>query len=229
VNQLFGIKSWANEDRPREKLEGRGRSALSDAELLAILINSGTKSMTALDIAKSLLASIQGDLNKLSRMSIAELCKYEGLGKARAVTIISAMELCRRRRPEGFAKKNKITCSKDIYLEMRSHLEDQDYEQFWMLSLNRANNIIQKSLISKGGLTSTVADPRKIYNIALENKASGVILCHNHPSGNLIPSDADISLTRKLKTAGKYLDIDVLDHIIFGDNAYYSFADQGKM
>lgn len=229
MNQTYSIKSWADDDRPREKLETKGKRSLSNVELLAILINSGTKTKTAVDVARSILKDLNGDLNALAKVSVQDLCKYEGMGKVRSITVISAMELCRRRKPESTTNKMTITSSSDIYSEMKTHLADELYEQFWMLCLNRANKLVNTALISNGGLTGTVADPRKIFKIALENSASGVIFCHNHPSGNIKPSDADISLTKKLKMAGEYLDIAVLDHLIIGGESYYSFADNGRM
>ena len=214
---------------PREKLELKGKSSLSNAELLAILINSGTRTKTAVDIARIILSDLKGDLNKLARLTISDLSKYDGVGKVKAISIISAMELCRRRKPENVLKRKTVSGSTDIYEEMKPDLADQTFEQFWIICLNRANNVVHKALISTGGLTSTIADPRKIFKIALEHNASGVVFCHNHPSGNIRPSDADISLTKKLKQAGEYLDIQVLDHLIIGAGSYYSFADHGRM
>jgi len=220
---------WAEEDRPREKLLLKGKHTLSNAELLAILISTGTKDKSALDLAKNILGGIQNNLIELSRLPVKELMKFPGIGQAKALTIIAAMEIAKRRRSSDVLQKEKITGSKDVFEIFYSVLADSPYEQFWLLLLNRANKVIRKINISEGGLSGTVADPKKIFNLALEFHASSIILCHNHPSGNLKPSDSDISLTFKLKQAGLLLDMPVLDHIIIGDESYYSFADEGKL
>ena len=226
INKL-SIKQWAEDDRPREKLLHKGRLALSNAELIAILIGSGTKEESAVDLSKRILTSTNDNLVDLSRLSISELSKFHGIGPARSITIIAALELGRRRREAEALKKRTISSSKDVFEVMQSALTDLHYEEFWILLLNRANQVITKVNISEGGLAGTVADPKKIFKIAIENNASGIILCHNHPSGNMKPSEADTKLTRKLKDAGLLLDLPILDHLIIGDEKYMSFADEG--
>lgn len=220
------ILSWAEEDRPREKLLLKGKAALSDAELIGILIGSGTVSMTAVDLAKQILSSVDNNLHQLARLTIKDLEKFKGIGEAKAIAIVSALELGRRRRESDTPKKVKITCSGDVYDLMKPHLLDLPHEEFWIVLLNRANVVIKPVQISAGGVAGTVADPKIIFKAALEHLASSVILVHNHPSGNLTPSKADLDLTKKLKDAGLVLEIPVLDHLIFTDNQYLSFADQ---
>jgi DNA repair protein RadC len=224
-----GILSWAEEDRPREKLLLKGKAALSDAELIAILIGSGTASLSAVDVAKLILKSVDHDLNALAKLSVKDLQKNKGIGEAKAISIVSALELGRRRKETEPAKKEKITCADDVYQMMRPHLLDLPHEEFWIILLNRANTVIKKHSISQGGVSGTVADPKIIFKVALENLASSVILVHNHPSGNLKPSEADMKLTRKLTESGKMLDLPVLDHIIFTDTGFFSFADEGLL
>jgi DNA repair protein RadC len=221
------IQSWAEEDRPREKLTLKGKAALSEAELIAILINSGTVDLTAVDVAKIILKSVGNNLNDLARLSIKDLSKFRGIGEAKAISIIAALELGRRRKEQDRPQRARVTCSRDAYNEMIPHLIDKPHEEFWILLMNRANEILRPVQISAGGVSGTVADPKIIFKQALEYLASSMILFHNHPSGNLTPSQADKDLTRKLKDAGKLLDIPVLDHLIFTDKAYYSFADEG--
>ena len=225
----LNILSWAEEDRPREKLLLKGKAALSDAELIAILIGSGTRSISAVDVAKMILAKADNNLNKLAKFSIRDLRKIKGIGEAKAISIVSALELGRRRKDSDFSEKVKITCSNDIYQIMKPELMDLQKEEFWIILLNRANGLIKKEQISSGGISGTVADPKIIFKAALDQYASSIILVHNHPSGNLKPSKADIELTNKMKTAGKLLEIPVLDHIIFGDEGYLSFADDGML
>ena len=224
----LNIKQWAEEDRPREKLLLKGKSALSNAELLGILIGSGTKELTAVDLGKLILEQSNNDLNKIARLSVQELKKFKGIGDARAINIVSALELGRRRSPEDL-KPEKITGSSDVYESMKPELSDLPHEEFWLLLLNRANKIIKKQPISQGGVSGTVADPKLIFNHALNHLASSVILVHNHPSGNIKPSEADKRLTKQLFEAGKLLEITVLDHIIFTDSAYFSFADENLL
>jgi DNA repair protein RadC len=221
------ILSWAEEDRPREKLLLKGKSALSDAELIAILIGSGTRSISAVDVAKMILADADHNLNKLAKFSVQDLRKIKGIGEAKAISIVSALELGRRRKDSDFSEKVKITCSNDIYQIMKPELMDLPKEEFWVILLNRANGLIKKEQISSGGISGTVADPKIIFKVALDQYASSIILVHNHPSGNLKPSQSDIDLTKKMRSAGKLLEIPVLDHIIFGDEGYLSFADDG--
>jgi DNA repair protein RadC len=228
-NSNLKILSWAEEDRPREKLLLKGRSALSDAELIAILIGSGTRSVSAVDVAKIVLSEAGNNLNELARFTVSDLRKIKGIGEAKAISIVSALELGRRRKDVEFAEKVKITCSSDIYQLMKPELLDLPKEEFWVLLLNRANRLIRKEQISSGGVSGTVADPKIIFKSALEHYASSIVLVHNHPSGNLKPSQSDINLTQKMKEAGKLLEIPVLDHLIFGDNGYMSFVDDGLL
>ncbi|ADB36587.1 RadC family protein [Spirosoma linguale] len=221
------IQSWAEEDRPREKLMLKGKAALSEAELIAILLNSGTVDLTAVDVAKIILKSVNNNLNDLAKLSIKDLSKFRGIGEARAITIIAALELGRRRKEQDRPQRARVTCSRDAYNEMIPHLIDKPHEEFWILLMNRANEILRPVQISTGGVSGTIADPKLIFKQAIEYLASSMILFHNHPSGNLTPSQADKDLTRKLKDAGRLLDIPVLDHLIFTDKAYYSFADEG--
>lgn len=225
----MSITQWAEEDRPREKLEMKGKAALSDAELIAILLGSGTRSESAVDVAKQLLRRVDHDLNALAKLSLRDLQKTRGIGQAKAVTIISALELGRRRRETEPVRRPQITCSRDAYEVMRPHLLDLPVEQFWVVLLDRANHVVRSLRVSEGGVSGTVADPKVIFKAALEHMASGVILVHNHPSGNLQPSEADRHLTRKLRDGGLVLDVQVLDHLIVSDHRYLSFADEGLL
>lgn len=227
--QKLGIKSWAEEDRPREKLLLKGRAALSDAELLAILIGSGTKELTAVDVCKSILHQQNQDLNQLAKLSVNDLMKFRGIGEAKAITIVAALELGRRRKNQEREEKVKITHSGVIYDLMKPFLLDLNYEEFWIVLLNRGNIVIKTQQISAGGVSGTVVDPKIIFKHALENVASALVLVHNHPSGQLRPSESDIKITRKLKGAGELLEINVIDHLIFTNEGYFSFADEGLM
>ena len=220
------IPDWAAEDRPREKLILKGKASLSDAELIGILIGSGTRSLSAVDLAKLILQQVDNDLNALAKLSVRDLQKIKGIGEAKAISIVSALELGRRR-PIEAPKKPKITGSQDAYELMKPELMDLQHETFWVLLLNRAHQVIKKQVISSGGVSGTVADPKIIFKHALDHLSSALILIHNHPSGNLKPSEADIKLTYKLKQSGELLEVPVLDHIIFTDRDYFSFADQG--
>jgi DNA repair protein RadC len=226
-NKRLTIKSWAEEDRPREKMMEKGASVLSDAELIAIILGSGTKEMTAVDLAKNLLNSVDNDLNKLGKMSISDLQKFKGIGAARAVTIAAALELGRRRKESDKQKKEKIMQSKDIHDIFFPLLSDLPYEEFWMSYLNKSNNVIKKIKISMGGIDQTIVDVKLITKAAIECLASAAIAVHNHPSGNLNPSKEDISLTMKIKNVLSFFDISLLDHIIIADDKYLSFADEG--
>ncbi|WP_019989901.1 RadC family protein [Rudanella lutea] len=223
------ILSWAEEDRPREKLMLKGRAALSDAELIAILIGSGTTDLTAVDVSKIILQSVGNNLNELAKLSVKDLSKFRGIGEAKGISIVAALELGRRRREQDRPQRTRITCSRDAYEEIRPHLLDKPHEEFWILLLNRANEVLRPVQISAGGVSGTVADPKLIFKQAVENLASSIILVHNHPSENLTPSQADKDLTRKLREGGKLLDIPILDHLIFTDRAYLSFADEGLL
>jgi DNA repair protein RadC len=221
------IKSWSPEDRPREKLILKGKAALSDAELIAILLGSGTSSLSAVDLAKKVLQAVENNLHGLARMTVKDLTKTKGVGQVKALTIVAALELGRRRKELEVHERPKITGSRDVYDVIKADLLDIPHEEFWILLLNRANRIIRKSQISQGGIAGTVADPKIIFKLALDELASGIILAHNHPSGNLTASQADVDLTKKLKEAGKLLDIQVLDHVIVAGQKYFSFADEG--
>lgn len=221
------IKSWSKDDRPREKMLMNGRSSLSNAELLAIVLGNGTRSKSAVDLARELLTLADNDLSELARKSVSDLCKVGGVGMAKAITVLAALELSQRKRPS--AEKPVITKSTDAFDCLAPVMEDLNYEEFWVLYLNRGNRLIARERISEGGITGTVIDPRRLYKLALDHKASGIILCHNHPSGQLRPSEADLSITKQMKEAGKLLEITVLDHLIVTNRGYLSFADEGLM
>jgi len=221
------IKEWAKDDRPREKLLSKNPIALSDSELLAILINKGTKEKSAVDLARELLLLGKNNLSILGRLSVRDFMKIKGIGEVKAITIIAALELGRRRQAALSFEKPIIRDSSAIANYLQPLLRDHTYEVFAVIFLNRANRINHFEIISQGGMTGTVADPRIILRKALEQQAVSIILCHNHPSGNLKPSRADEELTQKIKEASKYFDIKVLDHIIVGEEGYYSFADEG--
>lgn len=225
----LNIKDWSPEDRPREKLLSRGSSALTDAELIAILLGSGTAKMSAVELAKFIMATVDNNLNQLARLSTKDLVKIKGIGEAKAVTIIAAMELARRRREVDHEERMKVSASKDIFDLMKGYFFDLPHEEFWVILLNRGNRIIKKQQISHGGVAGTVADPKIIFKAALEELACGIILAHNHPSGNITASQQDIDLTKKLKDAGKLMEIQVLDHLIFAGSKYFSFADEGML
>ncbi len=226
----FSIKEWAEDDQPRKKLLMKGADTLSNSELLAILINNGTKEQTALDVAKALLQSVNNDLQKLAGLSIKEMVKQniKGLGEAKSITIAAALELGIRRSANN-SKKEYITRSGDIADYLRATLEFKKKEVFAVVFLNRGNKVTHTEIISEGGMTSTVADPRIILRKALEHEATAIILCHNHPSGNLQPSHADELLTQKIKQAASFLDIRIMDHIIVSNEGYFSFADEGLL
>jgi DNA repair protein RadC len=223
----LSIKSWAEDDRPREKMLTKGRAAMSDSELLAILIATGSIKKSALDLAKECLALAKNDLGKLSRMTVPELCKVNGIGPAKAVTLVASLELGRRRKDNVAEKKLRVVSSQIVYDHMRPYLQDLTHEEFYVILLNRANEEIRTVQISSGGLSGTVADGKMIFKAAIENSAHGLILVHNHPSGQLFPSDSDKNLTRKMVQFGSFIDLPILDHLIFADNGYFSFADQG--
>lgn len=222
----FPITDWAEDDRPREKLMLKGKSALSDAELIAILIGSGSRNESAVDLSKRILVSA-GGINSLAKLSVSQLMKFKGIGEAKAITIIAALELGRRRKAEETPELKKITSSKAVFEIMQPEIGELQHEEFWVLFLNNSNAVISKSQLSKGGITGTSVDIRLIFKLALENSATGLILCHNHPSGNLKPSDADKKITRKICDAGDNLDVKVLDHLIITESKYYSFVDEG--
>ena len=224
--ESFPIKSWAEDDRPREKLILKGKESLSDAELIAILIGSGSRKESAVELSKKILASVKNNLNALGKLIVSDLTKFNGIGEAKAVSIITALELGRRRRLEAAEKNLKITSSKAVFDVMQPIIGEISNEEFWVIFLNNSNKIIAKEQLSKGGLTGTVVDVRVIFNKAVSLLATAIILCHNHPSGKLEPSNADKLITKKIKAAGETLDIKVLDHLIITEKAYFSFADE---
>ena len=225
----ISIKAWAEEDRPREKLSAQGRRALTDAELIAILIGSGSRTESAVELSKRILHHYENDLNKLAKASINELSNFRGIGEAKAISIIAALEIGRRRNDTEIKAIETIISSKDAYNIMRRHLVDLNHEEFWIILLGRSSKVLGKELISKGGLAGTIADPKIIFHAALQYQASAIILVHNHPSGNLKPSQQDISLTKNLFAVGKILDIRVADHLIITDNGYFSFGDESLL
>lgn len=220
------IKDWAPDDRPREKLLLKGADVLSNSELIAILLGSGTKTKSAIEVGKEVLGLAKDNLNELGKLSIKELMKVDGIGEARAITIAAALELGRRRQA-GNLKKDIIKTSGDIANYLQAQLKDKQHEVFAVAYLNQANKVNHFEIISEGGITGTVADPRVILKKALEQNAVQIVLCHNHPSGSLKPSRADEALTKKIKEGGQLLDIHVMDHIIVSEDGYYSFADEG--
>ena len=223
----LNIKEWAVEDRPREKMVYRGLSSLSDAELIAILIGSGNQEETAVELSRRIMERVKNNLNELGKLSIEDLKKFKGIGEAKAITIIAAMELGRRRNQSDVLEMDKIVGSKDVARYFRPIIGDLPHEEFWALFLNRQNKIIDKQRLSQGGLTGTVIDVRLVLKMALEKHATSLIFAHNHPSGNLDPSDADKKITRQLKESAKIMDIPLLDHLIITQGGYYSFADEG--
>ena len=225
----YSIKNWAKDDRPREKLLSKNPRALSDSELLAILLVNGNRFKSAVDLAREVLLLGKNNLNELARLSVKELMKIKGIGEAKAITIAAALELGRRRQAESFLMKPVITNSLDVASYLQTPLKDYRQEVFAVIFLNRANKINHFEIVSEGGITGTVADPRVILKKALEENAVSLILCHNHPSGNLKPSIADQELTLKIKEAAKFLDIKVMDHIIVSEEGYFSFADEGMI
>jgi len=226
----FTIKQWAEEDRPREKMLQKGVRSLSNAELLAILIGSGNKTMTAVDLSKKILNDVGNSLQSLGKKSISDLiATYNGVGEAKAITILAAMELGRRRQSEDALKQPKISGSQSVAEIFQPLLSDLPHEEFWVLYLSRSNAVMASEKISQGGVSGTVVDVKLIFKPALEKLASAIVLCHNHPSGNKQPSKEDLTITRKCVEAGKVLAVDVLDHIIISHSEYYSFADNGIM
>ena len=222
----FPITNWSEDDKPREKLMLKGKSALSDAELIAILIGSGSRNESAVGLSKRILASVDNNLNALGKLTIQQLMNFKGIGEAKAISIMAAMELGRRRRAEEAVELKKITSSKTIFELMQPIIGELPHEEFWVLYLNNGNKVLSKSQQGKGGITGTIIDVRLVFKAALELGATALVLCHNHPSGNLKPSEADKQITKRLKEAGKHLDIQVLDHVIVGENGYFSFVDE---
>lgn len=223
------IKHWAIDDRPREKVLLKGHRVLSDAELLAIIIGSGSKNESALELSKRILQSVGNSISELGKLNVDDLIKFKGVGEAKAVTIVAALELARRRQKSNNDQQIAIPSSNDAYQYIAPYLVDLKHEEFWVFCLNRANKIIQVKPISAGGVSGTVVDVKMILKLAIDKLASGILLCHNHPSGNLAPSKSDIELTNKVVTASRSMDVVVLDHLIVSDQGYYSFADEGML
>lgn len=228
-NERLRIKDWAEDDKPRERLLKLGAKALSDAELIAILLRTGTTEHTAVDLSKLILSRNGNDLDRVGRATVADLRKVKGVGKVKALTIAAALELGMRRREAGSAERPRIATSADAYEVLRARVADLPIEEFWLLMLDRGLRVAELCRISTGGMHGTVADPKVIFKEALDRRASAVILCHNHPSGQLRPSEEDLRLTRKLVEGGRLLDITVQDHLIITSGGYYSFADNGLM
>ncbi|WP_299215886.1 DNA repair protein RadC [uncultured Aquimarina sp.] len=225
-NSSFSIREWDENDRPREKLMVKGKNALSDSELIAILIGSGNRDESAVALSKRILASVDHQINSLGKLSVKQLMGFKGIGEAKAIAIVAGLELGRRRKEEDDPVMSKITNSKDAYSILNPFIGDLEHEEFWVLYLNNSNKVLQKKQISIGGKTGTLVDPRIVYKYALEFGATSIILAHNHPSGSLIPSSSDKALTQKLKHAGVSLDIKLLDHLIITEKKYFSFADE---
>ena len=221
------INQWAEDDRPREKFLLKGKSSLSDSELLAILIGSGSRNESAVQLCQRILASANNNLNQLGKLSIAQLTEFKGIGEAKAITIAAALELGRRRRSEDAEELKKINSSKAVFEIMQPIIGELPHEEFWILYLNNSNKVIHKAQLSKGGITGTVVDSRIVFKTAFEQNATSIILTHNHPSGKLAASQADIEITKRLKLAGEQLEILILDHIIITESGYYSFQDNG--
>ncbi len=223
------IKSWALDDRPREKLIAKGKSVLSSAELIAILIGSGNKQESAVDLSKRILESVNHNINDLAKLPLEKLMLFKGIGEAKAISILTALELGKRRQQEASIESSKIESSNSVFKMMQPVIGDLQHEEFWVLYLNNANKVLSKDQISKGGITKTLVDIRLLYKRALELSAVAIVICHNHPSGKYHPSISDKQLTKKIKIAGESLDIKLLDHLIITEKSYFSFADNGEI
>jgi DNA repair protein RadC len=221
------MRTWAPDDRPREKLVQKGPSALSDAELLAILIGTGTREESALDLARNILAGCGNSLVQLGRLTLSELVRHRGMGEAKSVSVLAALELSRRRRSGEVSERSYIRSARDVYEYFSEKIGDLLYEEFWALYLNRNNQLLAADKLGEGGINSTVVDPKKLFLRALQHHASCMIVAHNHPSGNLSPSNEDIRITRKIFSSGKNLDLPLIDHVIIAQTGYFSFADEG--
>lgn len=226
-NKHFSIKNWSEDDQPREKLLYKGKNVLSDAELIAILIGSGSRNESAVDLCKRILQQNNNQLHQLQKQTIQQLMQFKGIGEAKAITIVAALELAKRLQLSETKELTKINSSADACKLMQPLIGDLPHEEFWVLLLNNSNKVVYKLQLSKGGLTQTIVDIRLIYKTALEHLATAIILVHNHPSGQLNPSQADNDITQKIKKAGNTLDIKLLDHLIITQNNYFSFADEG--
>ena len=226
---LTAIKQWAEDDRPREKLIAKGPTALTDAELIAILIGSGSRNESAVDLCKRILASTNNNLGELAKLSVNDLMKFKGIGDAKAITIVAALEIGKRRRLAEATIRETVTSSNDAYNMLLPLFEDLAHEEFWVIYLNRAGKVIKKEKVSTGGVAGTVVDTKIIFKIAAEVLASSIILAHNHPSGNLKPSHQDVTLTKNIKQAALLFDMNLFDHLIVTEHGYYSFADEGVL
>lgn len=225
----MSIKFLAEDDRPREKFLLKGKSALSDSELLAIILGSGNNEDSAVELARKILASVDYNWQKLSKLSIKDLMKFKGIGEAKAISVAAALEIGRRKAAQEIPEKEKVTSVNDLYKIFSQYLSDLQTEEFWAIFLDQKNHVIYKTQISKGGISGTLVDVRVIFRIAIEHFATSVVVAHNHPTGNLTPSQPDISITRRIKEAGELLDIKLLDHLIIGENSFFSFSEQGLL
>ena len=225
----MSIKFLAEDDRPREKFLLKGKSALSDSELLAIILGSGNNEDSAVELARKILASVDYNWQKLSKLSIKDLIKFKGIGEAKAISVAAALEIGRRKAAQEIPEKEKVTSVNDLYKIFSQYLSDLQTEEFWAIFLDQKNHVIYKTQISKGGISGTLVDVRVIFRIAIEHFATSVVVAHNHPTGNLTPSQPDISITRRIKEAGDLLDIKLLDHLIIGENSFFSFSEQGLL
>ena len=226
-NNFFPIRNWSEDDKPREKLMIKGKSVLTDAELLAIIIGSGSRNETAVDLSKKILASVNNNLSALGKLSLQQLMLFKGIGEAKAISIIATLELGRRRRNESPLELTKIISSKIIFEIMQPLIGELQHEEFWIIYLNNANKILFKTQLWKGSITGTMVDVRLVFKGALETNATSIVLCHNHPSGTLLASEQDKLITKKLQSAGNNLDIKIIDHVIICEHGYFSFADEG--
>ena len=225
----MSIKFLSEDDRPREKFLLKGKSALSDSEVLAIILGSGNTQESAVDLSRRILKSVDNNWQKLSLLSIKDLMKFKGIGEAKAISVAAALEIGRRKASQEIPEKISIKSSAEAFAVFFPHLSDLRTEEFWVIFLNQKNQIIYKSQISKGGITGTIVDVRVLFKMALEHYATSIIVAHNHPTGNLKPSDADLKITRNIKNAGEILDIKLTDHLIIGENAFFSFQDEGLL
>ena len=229
TQEKFSIKQWAEDDRPREKLVLKGKHTLSDAELLAIILGSGSVELSALDLAKRILSSVNNDLYHLGKLTLTDLKSFKGIGEAKAVSILAALELGKRRKFAEKSESSKIISSNDVFDVMKQDIADLKHEEFWILCLRQNNTLIAKHKISMGGVSRTIVDPKLVFNLALKDLASSIVICHNHPSGNLKPSELDIQLTKNIHTNARLLEIALLDHVIVTENGYYSFRDNNQL
>jgi DNA repair protein RadC len=229
MDDIRSIKKWSPDDRPREKLLNKGAMALSDAELLSILIGTGTREQSAVDIARKILNSVHHDLHELGKLGLSDFKRFHGMGEAKSVTLLASFELGKRRRAMEFKKGNSVRNSREVYERFLEHMSNLKHEEFWVMCLSRSQQVLSVNKIGEGGLSATVADPKKVFRIALENNAACIIVAHNHPSGNLQPSQEDNKLTNRLRENGSMMDCPLLDHLVVTDHGYYSYADEGTL